>query len=207
MTGKMRLYAGLLVLVLVLTGSGLWFLFNPVPTIDIPEGEPVIIMDIIRIMGGEESQLAIYEDGTVIYHEDKGLRPPPPLTGHPPTRTWKTGQLQQEELRSLLEFIKNNGFEELEDGYKFPGKPIEGGGTGYGDMSCIIAINYGDLHKTVWALGYLTPDKGLTYPDMPYPLNEIYKKLKDIAENKTVEVACEPIETFPPAEVEVNEGR
>jgi hypothetical protein len=33
----------------------------------------------------------------------------------------------------------------------------------------------------VTAFGYLTPDHGETYPDMPSPLNEIYGRLHVIA--------------------------
>jgi hypothetical protein len=35
---------------------------------------------------------------------------------------------------------------------------------------------------------YLTPDNGMTYPEMPYPLNEIYEKLRYISVNDTEEV-------------------
>lgn len=185
MTGKIKLYIGLLVLGVALIGGGLWFLVNAPPAIDIPEGSAVIAMDVNRIMAGEFNHLYIYADGSIIYVEEKNLRMP--TREYPPTRIWETGKLREEELKSLLEFIKNSGFEELEDGYKFPGKPIAGGGFSMGDMNYAVSINYGDLHKTVWALGYLTPDQGLTYPDLPYPLNEIYSKLKNIAENQTEE--------------------
>ena len=62
-----------------------------------------------------------------------------------------------------------------------------------GDMDYTASIDYGDLHKTVYASHYLTPDGGMTYPDMPYPLNEIYSKLKTIAENQTEEIYHETI--------------
>ncbi|GAI73391.1 unnamed protein product, partial [marine sediment metagenome] len=52
MNGKTRLYIGLLVVGLVLLGSGLWFLLNPAPRISVPEGTPVIAMDITHTMGG-----------------------------------------------------------------------------------------------------------------------------------------------------------
>jgi hypothetical protein len=189
MTGKMKLYIGLLVLGLLLVGGGLWFLLNPVPVIDIPEGDPVIAMNVDYIMGGRFNSLRIYEDRTVIYHEDKGLRMSTPE--HPPTRTWKTGKLEEEELNSLIDFFKSSQFDELDSYYQFPDPSWESGTIS--DMDCTVSIDYGDLHKAVRAFGYLTPDKGLTYPDMPYPLNEIYKKLKDIAENKTAEVYRETI--------------
>jgi len=40
----------------------------------------------------------------------------------------------------------------------------------------------------------MSPDDGMTYPDMPYPLNEIYRRLKDIAENQTEEVYKESLD-------------
>ena len=61
------------------------------------------------------------------------------------------------------------------------------------DMSCTISINYGNLQKTVKAFGYLTPDNDMTYPDIPYPLNEIYERLRAIIEDKTEEVYRESI--------------
>ncbi len=54
----------------------------------------------------------------------------------------------------------------------------------------LLSINYEDLQKTVTAFGYLTPDRGETYPDMPPPLGELYVRLRDIA-LRTEEVARE----------------
>ena len=217
MTGKMRLYIGLLVLGLLLVGSGAWLLFNPPASIDfslndaviagkldspsvinLPQGTPVISEKLEYIMRGECDHLCIYPDGSITYSEEKGLRMPFP---NPPTRTWKTGKLQPEQLDSLLEFVKNSGFEKLDEYYQFPGKPMEpiegvpSGGFIMGDGSFTFSISYGELQKTVTAFGYLTPDRGETYPDMPYPLNEIYEKLKQIIENNTEEVYSEPIQS------------
>ena len=183
MTGKMRLYIGLLVLGLVLLGGGLWFLFKPVPVIDIPEGEPVIVMDILFSMRGEASQLAIYEDGAVIYHKEDNLRMSTPE--NPPTSTWGKGLPQEEELTSLIDFFESSQFDQLDEYYQYPGAGDKGGVIS--DMNCTTSIDYGDLHKAVRAFGYLTPDRDMTYPDMPYPLNEIYRRLRIIIEGKTEE--------------------
>lgn len=48
-------------------------------------------------------------------------------------------------------------------------------------MSFTISVNSENLNKTVTAFGYLTPDNGETYPDMPPPLNEIYGRLRVLA--------------------------
>ncbi len=206
MGSKKRLYIGLLILGLLLIGSGLWLLFHPAPAADapaisektsyshlIPDSTPIISANISHVMRGEFDLFSIYEDGKVIYIEEKGLRMPSPE--NPPTRTWKTGQLQEEELGSLLEFIRNSSFKELKSKYKFPGEPLEGGGFTTGDMILTITVNSDNLSKTVTAFSYLTPDKGLTYPEMPYPLNEIYKRLKQIANNQTQVVASETIKS------------
>lgn len=144
-------------------------------------------------MRGEFNFLYVYEDGSIIYIEEKGLRMP--TQEHPPERVWRTGKLQDEELNSLINFFRSSHFDKLDEYYQFPGKPIEGGGFSMGDMRYTVSIDYGNLHKIATAFGYLTPDHGLTYPAMPYPLNEIYKKLKDIAENQTEEVYRESIQS------------
>lgn len=192
MDGKKRLFIGLLVAGLVLLGCGLWFLLNPEPRISVPEGTPVIAMDITHTMGGTISQLLIYEDGTIIYREDTGLRP-----GQIRTRAWSEGKLQEEELADLLGFINNSGFDILNSHYEFPGIPVptenSPDAVKSGDLQCIISVDIKDLQKAVSAASYLSPDDGMTYPDMPYPLNEIYRRLKDIAENQTEEVYKEPL--------------
>ena len=156
----------------------------------IPHSTPVISTNMSYVMRGEFSFLSIYVDGEIVYIEEKGLRSP----GYPAAiRTWKTGKLSHEELDSLLGFVKNSGFQKLNNYYKFPGKPTQGGGFSMGDMDYAVSVNYADWHQMVYAIGYLTPDRGLTYPDMPSPLEKIYKKLRDIAVNETQEVARENI--------------
>jgi len=202
MTGKMRLYIGLLVLGVALIGGGLWLLFHANAQVIpektpysylIPDSTPLISANMSHVMREEFNFLSIYGDGSVVYIEEKGLRMPSPE--NPPTRTWKTGQLQQDELNSLLGFVSSSGFGDLEDRYKFPGVGNLDTGLRIGDMHWVISVNWGGLHKTVLAGSYLTPDHGLTYPDMPYPLNEIYKKLKQIANNQTQVVASETIKS------------
>ena len=196
---KRSTIVGLLALGLLLAGGGIWLWASRGPTIPTITNIPtpalakVIVMDIDHIMAGERSHLAIYEDGTVIFVEEQGLRMPSPE--HPPTLTWNTGQLGEEELNELLEYIRSSGFDILDSSYSFPGRPIEDGPPGgitTGDMSLTISIDHEDLSKTVTAAHYLAPDEGLSYPDMPYPLNDIYQRLRGIAVI-TVEVAQETI--------------
>jgi hypothetical protein len=178
MTGKVRLYIGLLTLGIIVIGGGVWLLLKSPPEIDIPEEPPVIYEQLDYVMRGEFSYLYFYEDGRIIYIEEKGLRPP---GGHP-TRTWRTGKFTPQQLDSLLAYLENSGLDKLDEYYQFPGKPLEGGGLSMGDMSFTISVNSENLSKSVTAFGYLTPDQGLTYPDMPSPLNEIYGRLRVISE-------------------------
>jgi len=189
MTSKMKLYIGLLALGGVVIGGGVWMLVKSTPEIDIPEEPPVIYEQLDYIMRGEFKYLYIYGDGSVIYIEEKGLRP---AGGHP-IRTWKTGKFTQQQVGNLVAYLENSGLDELDEYYQFPGEPREGGGFSMGDMSFTISVNSDNLSKTVTAFGYLTPDQGETYPDMPSPLNEIYQKLKDIAVNQTEEIYRETI--------------
>ncbi|MFA5317645.1 MAG: hypothetical protein WC369_09520 [Dehalococcoidales bacterium] len=177
MSRKGILYV-LLVLGLVVSGSGIWMLLQSPPEIVIPEGNPVIYEQRDYVMRGEFSYLYFYEDGSILYVEEKGLRPP---GGHP-TRTWSTGKINQQQLDSLLAYLENSGLDELEEYYQFPGEPIAGGGFRTGDMGFTITVNSDNFSKTVTAFGYLTPDKGETYSDMPSPLNDIYGRLRTISE-------------------------
>jgi len=191
MTGKIKLYVGLLTLGLVVIGGGIWMLVDAPPKINIPKNSPVIVMNAGRLMAGARSYLAIYEDGTVINIEESGLRP----QGAKAIRVWKTGHLQQEELSGLVQLFKDKA-NELKETYRFPCIKNQDGSTSSGDLDLTIVINYQDFKKMVRAGGYLSPQSSLfyvLYPDMPSPLNEIYSRLKNIAENHTEEVYRENI--------------
>ncbi len=123
MTAKMKLYVGLLALGLVLIGSGFGLMQGVAAKVSIPEGNPVIYERLDYIMRGEFNYLYIYEDGSVIYVEEKGLRIRSP--GHPPTRTWKTGHLRERELEQLTGLFQSSQFAGLDKYYQFPGKPME----------------------------------------------------------------------------------
>lgn len=171
-------------------------LASPPPSgVSIPEGDPVIYERRDYVMRGQFSFLYIYDDGSILFIEEKGLRMA--TSQNPATRTWKTGKLQPEELDNLVRLFTSSGFKKLDEYYKFPGEPIKGGPAGgfrMGDMGFTASINYGSLSKTVTALGYLTPDGGETYPDMPSPLNKIYVQLRSAA-RQTNEVAVENIQS------------
>jgi len=169
MTGKLKLYIGLLVLGLVVIGGGIWMLAKSPPKIDIPEGNPVICEQLEYVMRGEFSYLYFYGDGSILYIEEKGLREPSLL--HPPTRTWRTARFRPDQLDSLLAYFENSGLDELYEDYYFPGAVL-----GSGDMRLTITVNSDNLSKTVTAFGYPTPS------GMPAPLNAIYGRLRTISE-------------------------
>ena len=191
MTGKMKLYIGLLVLGVVLIGGGLWLYYNsPTNKVPAPLGSPAIEMRIGRLMAGASSYLAIYEDGTVINAEESGLRPP----GAKAVRVWKTGTLQKEEFNALIQLFKDKA-NELQDTYRFDGIKNPDGSISSGDLDLTIFIDYEGLNKVVRAGLYMSPESSLfyvSYPDMPSPLNEIYERLRAIA-LQTEEVARERI--------------
>jgi len=199
MAGRKSVLFILLAVGIIALGSGLWLLLGQTPTpqtirLSLPEGNPIIFEKLEFIMRGQFDYLYIYDDGSVLYIEEAGLRMPTP--GHPATRTWKTGKLTPEDLNSLLAYLETSGLDKLtEPYYQFAGKPIEGGPAGSfttGDMGFNLTVSFDNLSKQVTAYGYLTPDHDETYPDMPSPLNDIYVKLRAIA-SATTEVAKENI--------------
>lgn len=181
MTNKMILLIGLLVLGIVFIGGGTLFLLHPIKhvsktlgttqTLYVPHGTPVLAKELTYFMRGQKDSLSIYADGSLLYTEEKGFRFPTP--GNPATRIWKTGKLPVAELTGLLDYLKNSGFNELNESY-FPGTPS-------GDGSFKFTINSDTIQKTVTAYYYLTPDHDQSYPDMPSPLNELYSRLRVIA--------------------------
>jgi hypothetical protein len=198
MSKKTILYI-LLVVGIILIGAGAWLLYNSLTkdtpqgnpvTINIPDGNPVIYERALYTMGGENYEFYIYDDGSLLYIQEKGLRMPQP--GHPATRTWSTGKLTIEQVNSLIAYLKNSGLDKLEASYNFPGKTTEGGGFRQSDMGFTIIVNSDNLSKKVTAFGYLSPDNRETYPDMPSPLNDIYGRLRTLAMT-TEEVARENI--------------
>lgn len=182
---KKKVYFILLILGVLLIGSGIWLLVKSLPGIDIPEGNSVIYEKIEYFMQGRASYLYFYEDGSIIYIEEEGKRFPTPE--HPATRTWRTAKFTQPQLDSLLAYLEQSGLDKLDEHYDFPGESVTGGGISTSDMRFTIYVNSENLSKMVTAFGYLTPDKGETYPDMPAPLNEIYGRLK-VLTMATVEV-------------------
>jgi len=188
MGNKMWLYSGLLVIVLALVGVGIWLVLRPVDNVDIPEADPWLVMDISYLEEGTQSQLSIYDDGTIIQWEDTGL---PGALSPDPTRTWRTGNLDSGEMDDLSDLLGTTGFNNLDEYYLSQAVSA--------NESFVIQDNYlkisVDSENTVTAHGYFTPVTSSAYYPLPNPLAELREKLDDIVENNTKETLVEDLTT------------
>ncbi|OGN88774.1 MAG: hypothetical protein A2158_03770 [Chloroflexi bacterium RBG_13_46_14] len=188
MNMKFWLYSGLLVLVLALVGVGIWFVLKPADKVEIPETDPWMVMDISYLEEGTQSQLTIYDDGTVIHWKDTGL---PGALSPDPARTWRTGTLDSEEMDDLSEFLDTIGFNELDEYYLSSAVSA--------NETVIIEDNYlkisVDNENTVTAHGYFTPLTSSQFYPLPDPLAELREKLDDIVANNTKETLIEELTT------------
>jgi hypothetical protein len=188
MGNKMWLYSGLLVIVLALVGVGIWLVLRPVDKVVIPDSDPWLVMDISYLEEGSQSQLSIYDDGTIIDWEDTGL---PGALSPDPTRIWRTGNLDSGEMDDLSDLLVTIGFNDLEEYYL--SQAISE------NESVIIQDNYlkisVDSENTVTAHGYFTPVTSSAYYPLPDPLDELYEKLDDIIESNTEEALVEDLTT------------
>jgi hypothetical protein len=185
-------YITILVLGLVLLGTGFYFLLeNHHREISLEEN-PIITANARYDFGGKSFTLYIYENRHVIYIKEINLRLD--LPGLQPTRIWEKGNIQQEEMDSLLFLFNTKEFKGLDERNKFVGLRLENGQLGFSDMYYTLTIKYRDINRTVQADRYLPSTKyEEAYPDMPYPLNEIYVILKQVTDNRTTEVYRELI--------------
>jgi hypothetical protein len=156
----------------------------PPPALDqdkikLPGGEPVVYEQSLFMMGGVDNELYIYADGTVLYLEKTGLRFA--SKERPALCNVHVGTLTGEELNSLLDYLKYSGVDKLEPSYYYQTEPKEDGSFSSSDLSLSLVINIDGFIKRVKTFGYMSPDKGETYPGMPSPLNDVYVKLRSIA--------------------------
>ena len=203
------MYSGLLVLVLTLMGFGIWFVLNPEDKIEIPEGDPLVLMDINNPEAGTLSQLSIYEDGAVLYVEDSGLEMPV-QQGDKYTRTWRTGTLDSGEIEDFFSVLDSFYFFESggpviftrsdmmeEDVPKeepeptgpslYPGGPVE--------YIRIFADN-GHKENTIVVIGYVSTGAAVMqalHDEPDFSFKHIYAELADIIENNTEEALVEEL--------------
>lgn len=188
MYGKFWLYSVLLVIVLALVGVGIWFVLRPVDQVEIPEADPWLVMDISYLEEGSQSQLSIYDDGTIIQWEETGL---PGALSPDPTRTWRTGILDSGEMDDLSDLLDTIGFNNLEEFYLSSDIPT--------DENVVIDDNYlkisVDNENAVTAHGYFTPVTSSAYYPLPDPLAELHETLVNLVENNTEETLVEDVTT------------
>jgi hypothetical protein len=184
MKGRMRVYVVLLVVALTVLGTGVGLMATRPARLELPDASPIVSVEAYYHMGGYKDRLFIYADGTIIRIEDRGLRVP--SAAHPATRTWGMGTLGSQELSSLLSELTGPGLTDLDQSYDFLGNPSS-------DLWYTLVVSNGPSPRSVIARGYRSSDRGVTQPDMPHPLDELYAELHDIATNRTHEMAKETI--------------
>ncbi|MBN2239716.1 MAG: hypothetical protein JW712_08075 [Dehalococcoidales bacterium] len=186
MDNKIWIYAGLIVIVVALVGVGAWLVSNPSDPVTIPDTDPVIVMDISNIAGGEQSQLSIYEDGTVIRWEDTGLN------GAAVTRTWRTGKISVSDVEYLFDYMDAVGFDELEP-YLLPETMTEQGGSyDITDEYLKLSADGDTFDNEVTVYGYFSSG-GDPYGDLPHPVDGIYEELNSVVISDTEEVLTEEL--------------
>jgi len=164
--------------------------FTGEPESYVPRSKWVISDRLYDIKKGEFRYLCIYEDGSLLHIKVEKLLEP--VAQH--VRIWKTGKLDEEELRDLIEFFETSGFKEMNRNNQFPGLRDKDGNIILSDVHYSVSNNFESWGNFVKASNYLSPDGGKTIPDMPYPLNEIYKRLRETTDNHTTEIARENYE-------------
>ena len=193
------MYSSLLVAVLALMGFGIWFVLSPKDKIEMPEGEPMVLIDINIPERRTLSQLSIYENGTVIFVEDSDIEMPM-QQGDDYIRTWRTGKVDSGDLDYFFSYLDSIDFYEIETTFISPdayeGIPDDRGAShvvpgGLIDYVRIFADN-NQTENAIEAIGYISnnTDPGA---ELPYPVNFIYAELVDIIENNTEEVMVEEL--------------
>ena len=155
----------------------------------IPDEEPVISMNLLRVMGGRNDDLSVYEDGTVIFIKQWRLRLP--LPDRPPMKAWRVGKISTEGVENLFEIFESIHFNELE-AHDRASDPHTGSGI-MSDLRVTISASKGDIENKVFSLAYATDENPDQYKVYPLILNEIFDNLMRIAEEGTEEAYREDI--------------
>ncbi len=150
--------------------------------IRVPAGKPLVFETIDHVMAGNDSNLYIFPNGTIIFFEETHLRLSTPQA--PPTRIWKTGKIDAGDLNQLLVLVQSEQFAALNSSYVVFGPSVAGGGP-MADAIVTFSVEWSTVNKTVTTYA-LSTDR------MPPPLGDIYLRLQNISAN-TAEVAQERI--------------
>jgi hypothetical protein len=205
---KGSIFAISVLLLVIITGSGCvhstWTSQEPQPLETEPEPalgqapeiqSPVPVEDGILIkmhtvapVAEKRRQLTISADGSIVYFEDRGLIHP--TEENPPIRTKKTGQLTEAEIDRLLKMVDACPFD-AEGNCAAHTKII------MTDAKSILTVDYQGEKRTITAnyqpLFHLFSKNVPELTDVPEPVRELYRELKNIIDNNTSKISEEAI--------------
>ena len=146
-----------------------------------PAGQPVIYTRELYTMQGIENSLYVYEDGTVLYVTETGLRFP--SADHPAVRTWYRADLTTAELTGLLDYFREINFDTLRippfwDGTGDPRVPMS-------DLMYTVAVSSGNVQRELTVSEYFPPTRTDQTAIMPAPMDAVYNRLAAIAAGAT----------------------
>lgn len=153
-----------------------------------PTEGPIIEMHTKTTMAGVARHLTILDDGSIVYIEERMLRHP--TQENPPTRTTRTGQLEEAELDRLLELVDECPFD---DEGKCNAR------TEIIDTDAIneLSIHYQGTTRTITAdyqpLFHLFHPEISELSDVPEPVRKLYQELRYIVDNKATQASSEKI--------------
>ena len=183
MQSKMKLYIGLLVVGLAVVGTGLGLMLTRNPGTSLPTGNPLISSEINQPTEGYKDQLFIYQDGQVV--RIKAVGPQNAPSAQPATRTWSKGTINQQKMTELEDLVGTAEFSGLIGSrYLY--------GDNASDQEFTLVVDRNGVLMSVEAYGYPTSEGGTISPYMPSPLDEIFARLRQVAES-TKEVVTERI--------------
>jgi len=167
-------------LILILLMSGCGADKSQMPTL--PAEGPIIEMQTKTMLAGVARHLTISADGSIVYIEERGLRHLKP--GDEPIRITKTGQLQEDELKRLLELVDACPFD------------AEGNCNARTELIKTDATSELSIHcqgKTRAIVADYQPLFHLFFPDtpelsdVPESVRKLYQELRHIIDNRTTE--------------------
>lgn len=165
------------VLGVVVIGVGVGLLVTRPAGFTPPDGQPVIYTDELYTMQGIDNALYLYEDGTVLYITETGLRFP--TADHPAVRTWFKATLSPAEITDLLGYFREIDFNNLTIAPLWNGTGEHP--TPFSDLMYTVSVSGGDLQQTLTISEYFPPTRTDQSAIMPSPMDEVYTRLAAIA--------------------------
>jgi hypothetical protein len=149
----------------------------------------LIKMHTVDRVAEERRQLTISADGSIVYFEDRGLSRHPDEE-NPSIRTKKTGQLTEAEIDRLLEMVNACPFD-AEGNCAAHTKII------MSPAKSILTVEYQGEKRTITAnyqpLFHLFSMNVPELTDVPEPVRELYRELKNAIDNNTSTISEEAL--------------